>query len=63
MKFSCNHFFAFAFVFITEGTFKKYVRSRRGRKSLFYDDISIVLKQTGGQKFEEYKRTYFLNVP
>ena len=30
IKLSCNHFFAFAFGLITEGTFKKYVHSRRG---------------------------------
>ena len=61
MTFSCNHFFAFAIVLITEGAFKKFVCSRSGKESLFYD-ISIILKQTGGHKFEEFK-SYFLNVP
>ena len=44
MKFSYNHFFVFAFVLITEVTFKKYVSSRKGKESLFYHGISIVLK-------------------
>ena len=71
MKFSCNHFFAFAFVLITDWTFKKtFVRGMRGkvdggseRESLFYDGISIDLKKAGCQKFEEFKQTYLLNVP
>ena len=63
MKFSCNHIFAFALLLITEETFKKYIRSRRERESLFYEDISSDLKQAEGQKFKELKQTYLLNVP
>ena len=63
MKFSCNHIFAYAFLLITEETFKKYIRSRRGRESLFYEGISRDLKQAERQKFKELKQTQLLNVP